>query len=121
MDSENITLSLAALRDVGAFTGAPVLRSVQWKKGEDIYQFDVYVKPLSYSSAVSDIEALNGKHEFAAGRIAASICDEKGTPIFTVDEITGKSENVKGEMDGNLVYALLTVIGEVNGFSKKNQ
>ena len=125
-------LSIANLKKVGAFTGAPVEKEISWKTNKGQTQTaTVYVRPLSYDSAISDIDSATKKGDPIAGRIAACICDEKGKKVFTPDDITGDADrktNAKlppdkqiperGPLDGNLTMALLTVIGEVNGLGK---
>ncbi|HBP1136138.1 phage tail assembly chaperone family protein, TAC [Pseudomonas aeruginosa] len=111
-------LSISNLATIGAFTGAPVEREITWKQGDKEVTATVYVKPLSYSTAVSDLLAMNGKVDGIAGRIAASIVDEKGKPVFTPADITGEADPSRGALDGNLTIALLTVIAEVNNLGK---
>lgn len=113
-----MTLSIDSLKQMGAFTGAPVEKEVTWKQGGDEHTFTTYVRPLSYKSAVSDIKALNSNGDAVAGRIAASICDEKGEPVFSPEDITGEADPDRGPLDGNLTMALLAVIAEVNGLGK---
>ena len=93
-------LSVESLRDAGGFTGAPVKRQIEWVKGEDTLVFDVYVRRLSYQTAVTDAQALAGHGDLAASRIAHSICDEHGKPVFSVHDITGV------DADGNPVLVL---------------
>lgn len=111
-------LSIESLKEVGAFTGAPVERAVTWKQGEQELTATVFVRPLSYKSAVSDLQALSGKVDGPAGRIAASICDAQGNPVFTPGDITGEADPERGALDGNLTVALLVVIAEVNNLGK---
>ena len=111
-------LDIESLTQVGAFTGRPVEREITWKIGDNEYTATVYVRPLSYQSAVQDLKSITGKTDGIAGRIAISICDENGKPVFTVDDITGDADPDRGALDGNLTLALLTVIGEVNGAGK---
>lgn len=111
-------LSLASLKKSGSFTGAPVKREIKWKQGDKEHVANVYVRPLSYQSAVSDLLSISGKTDGVAGRIATSICDSKGKPIFTVADIIGEADASRGALDGNLTMALLGVIGEVNGLGK---
>lgn len=113
-----MNLTLDNLKQLGAFTGAPVERKVTWKQGQEEYTMTVYVRPLSYTAAVSDLQALTGKHDQVAGRIASSICDEAGEPVFTPGDITGEADPARGPLDGNLTMALLGVIAEVNGLGK---
>jgi len=111
-------LSLDTLKQAGSFTGAPVEREIKWKQGDKELAATVYVRPLSYLAAVSDLRAVNGKVDGVAGRIAASICDKQGKPVFTPEDITGEADPDRGALDGNLTMALLVVIGEVNGLGK---
>ena len=111
-------LTLDNLKAAGAFTGAPVQREISWKQGDTELNATVFVRPLSYRSAVADIKAVNGNTEAVAGRIAACICDEKGGPVFTVADITGEADPERGPLDANLTMALLVVIAEVNSLGK---
>lgn len=124
-----MNLSIDSLKQMGAFTGAPVEREITWKQGKEVLTATVYVRPLSYLSAKSDLLAMNGKGDAVAGRIAASICDAQGRPVFTPEDITdgpvlevepetGEVVSRLGPLDGNLTMALLAVIGEVNGMGK---
>lgn len=118
MGSQSMKLTMDSLIQVGAFTGRPVEREITWKIGDVEHTATVYVRPLSYQSAVQDLRAITGKSDGVAGRIASSICDEEGNPVFTVADITGDADPERGAIDGNLTMALLTVIGEVNGAGK---
>lgn len=111
-------LTLDSLKQAGAFTGAPVERSIKWKQGDTELEATVYVRPLGYRAAVTDLAAAGGRVDPVAGRIAASICDAEGKPVFTAADITGESDPERGALDGNLTVALLVVIGEVNGAGK---
>lgn len=111
-------LTLETLKQAGAFTGAPVEREIKWRQGEQELTATVYVRPLSYLSAKSDLLAMGGKGDAVAGRIAASICDEDGVPVFTPADINGEADPDRGPLDGNLTMALMAVIGEVNGLGK---
>lgn len=113
-----MSLSLESLNKAGAFTGAPVEKEIAWKQGDNEHTMTTYIRRLSYKSAVSDIKALQGKGDVAAGRIAASIVDEHGNPVFTPEDITGEADPDRGPLDGNLTMALLYAIGEVNGVGK---
>jgi len=113
-----VKLTLESLSEMGAFTGAPVERDITWKQGDVDLTATVYVRRLSYRSVRSDIDASNSKADVLAARIAASICDETGEPVFTTEDITGDAEPDRGPLDGNLTVALLNVIGEVNGMGK---
>lgn len=111
-------LTIDNLKQAGAFTGRPVEREITWKHGEQELTATVYVRPLSYKSAVSDILAMNGRVDGVAGRIAACICDENGKAVFSAEDITGEADPERGPLDGNLTMALLSAIGEVNQSGK---
>lgn len=111
-------LTLTALKEVGAFTGRPVEKEITWKQGEQELTATVYVRPLGFQSAVSDVLASAGKSDGVAGRIATSICDETGKPVFSVADITGEADPDRGALDGNLTLALLVAISEVNSLGK---
>lgn len=113
-----VALSIAGLRQAGAFTGRPVQKEVTWRQGKDEFTATVHVRPLGFQSAVSDVLAAGGREDSVAGRIAASICDEQGKPVFTVADITGTSDAERGALDGALTLALLSAIGEVNSLGK---
>lgn len=113
-----MSLSIDSLKEMGAFTGAPVEREITWKKGDKELKATVFVRPLSYMSAKSDLIAIAGKGDAVAGRIAASICDSAGKPVFAPEDITGEADAERGALDGNLTMALLTVIAEANGLGK---
>lgn len=110
-------LTLDNLKKAGAFTGAPVVREIKWKRGDEEFTATVYVRPLSYKSAVSDIMA-GTKGDRIAGRIASCICDKDGNAVFTPGDITGEADPGRGPLDGDLTMALLEVISEVNSLGK---
>lgn len=123
-------LNIDSLRKAGAFTGRPVEKEITWRQGENTLTATVFVRPLGYQSAVSDVLAAGGKQDSIAGRIAAAICDEEGNPVFTAldithgpldpDELAKDKNSTKrmGALDGNLTVALLTAIHEVNNLGK---
>ena len=107
-------LTLDNLRQAGAFTGAPVLRQINWK-GDTL---DVYVRPLAYREAVTSLVESKAGKDPIAHRIAACICDEEGNRVFAPEDITGEADPERGPLDGDLAVALLGVIGEVTGLGK---
>ncbi|MNJ41268.1 hypothetical protein D3C77_361870 [compost metagenome] len=113
-----MNLSIQSLKEMGAFTGAPVKKTIKWQQGGEELQGEVFVRPLGYRAAVSDLIASAGMQDGIAGRIAASICNEAGEPVFTVADITGDADPERGSLDRNLTTALLTAIGEVNNLGK---
>lgn len=122
-------LDVAALAEAGGFSGGPVKREITWKE----FTFDVYVRRLSYHSAVSDVRAVGANGDIAASRIAACIVDEAGKPVFTSADITGIQEDgtpvmvedddgnlvERGALDAELAMTLMAVITEVNGLGKQ--
>jgi len=116
--SKAVSLSIAGLLQAGAFTGRPVEKEISWRQGEQEFTATVFVRPLGFQSAISDVLAAGGRQDSVAGRIAASICDEQGKPVFTVGDITGASAADRGALDGALTLALLSAIGEVNSLGK---
>ena len=123
-----MTLTVESLRDQGAFTGPPVKREITWTVGEQEYKGDVYVRRLSYHSAVTDVQSLNGGGDIGAARIAHCIVDEAGKPIFTLADVTGvnadgspvldEDGNERGALCSELSLALLVAISEVNQLGK---
>jgi len=111
-------LSLESLRGVGAFTGRPVEKEIKWQQGDEEIVATVYVRPLGFQTAINDALSAAGKVQVHAGRIAASICDEEGKPVFTVEDITGEADPTRGSLDPSLTFALLTVIAQVNNLGK---
>lgn len=111
-------LTLENLKKNGAFTGRPVEKEITWKQGDDEFTATVYVRPMGYHTATSGILAIGGKVDGVAARIAASICDEDGQPVFTAADITGEADPERGALDGSLTVALLLAIQEVNDLGK---
>ena len=124
-------LTLDSLKKDGAFTGAPVEKEIKWEMNGKDFTATVYVRRLSYNSAVADIMALRNRDEAVAGRIASCILDKAGKPVFTSADITGlnsdgtpimategKKKVERGPLNADLTLALLQAIGEVNGLGK---
>ena len=111
-------LTLESLKKAGAFTGRPVEKEINWKQGIKEFKATVFIRPLGYHTATSDVLAHVGKVDGVAGRIAASVCDEEGHPVFTPQDITGEADPDRGALDGSLTIALLVAIQEVNDLGK---
>ena len=111
-------LTLDSLKQAGAFTGRPVEKEITWKQGEQEFTATVFIRPMGYHSAMTDVMAANGRVDGVAGRIAASICDESGHPVFSPADITGEADPERGALDGQLTIALLLAIQEVNDLGK---
>lgn len=118
-------LSIATLTQNSAFSSKPVEKQIEWKG----HTMTTYVRHLSYQTAVGNILAANGAEAIAA-RIAASICDEFGAPVFKVSDITGEVSlpvgwkegdelpESRGGLDPDLTNMLLKAIGEVQQLGK---
>lgn len=113
-----MTLSIDSLKDMGAFAGAPVEQEIRWTQDGAEHTATVHVRRLSYDSAMSDITSGNSKSRMVAGRIASSICDEGGKPVFTIEDITGEADPERGALSYALTMELLRVIGEVSGLGE---
>lgn len=107
-------LSSANINQLGAFTGAPVKKEIEWR-GDKL---TVYVRPMSYHVAVSELIAIRENRDTAARRIALCICDKEGNPIFTQEDVTGEANPERGPLDGALTMELLRAISEVFGLGK---
>ena len=119
-------LSIATLTQSNAFSAKPVERQIEWR-GKTI---TTYVRHLSYQTAIGDILSTNPADRIAA-RIAASICDEFGAPVFTVQDITGEVQlpqgwkegdelpESRGSLDPELTAQLLAAIGDVQKLGKQ--
>ncbi|WP_313434404.1 phage tail assembly chaperone family protein, TAC [Atlantibacter hermannii] len=113
-------LTMDSLKQAGAFTGRPVEKDITWKQGDQELTATVYVRPMGYHNAVTNVLSIAGKIDGVAGRIASSICDENGNPVFTVADITGEADPERGALDGALTVALLIAIQQVNDLGKTN-
>lgn len=111
-------LTLESLKSAGAFTGRPVEKEVTWMQGDKELKATVFIRPLGYQAAISEVKSLNGVQDNLAGRLAASVCDENGVPVFTVGDITGEADPERGALDGRLTVALLAAMFEVNNAGK---
>lgn len=113
-------LSINQLKTADNYIGLPVLKTIEWSHDGEDYEADVYVRKMSYKTAIDDV--LNEKTEDRlASRIAACVCDDKGEAVFTVKDITGESDKERGAMAPALFMALTNVIGEVNGSTVKTK
>lgn len=80
----------------------------------------VFIRPLSFSLVMrsepeSDKEALM---DLLAERIAYSICDESGRPLFVKEQIKGTADKSLG---ADLVLALMSAVNSFNNFSEKKE
>lgn len=112
-------LNIKNLSESGSFAGAPVEKEIKWEQDGVEHTATTYIRKLSYKSAVSDIKTFGG--DLTAGRIASCVCDKKGEPVFTTEDITGEADSKRGPLNHNLTITLLNAIAEVNGLVKKKK
>lgn len=126
-------LTVESIGSSGGFTGGPVKRQVSWEVGGEEFTADVWIRPMSYHTAVNDITAINSGRDVVAHRLAHCVCHEDGSPVFRVSDITGIDEEgrpvmvlnddgeevERGALDSNLANALMILVSEVSGLGKK--
>ena len=124
-----MSLDLQSLHESGGFAGAPVRKEITFKNfyDEEITAH-VWVRRLSYQSAVGDIQAIKTDGELAAARIASCIVDHRGEPLYQKHDITGvyedgtpvldKDGKPRGGFVESLLHALWRAIAEVNALGK---
>jgi hypothetical protein len=110
-------LSIENLKKSKAFTSKPVKKEIEWVSDGVTHKFNTYVRPLSYQTAIGDINARNGV-DFLASRIASSLCDQDGKAVFTVSDLTGQDDPERGAIDPVLTQLLLVAIHEVQNAGK---
>lgn len=88
--------------------------TVQLKvEGEDA-EFDTFVKPFSYATAVAQLKAYGEDKEALAGVLASCLCDETGGLIFTEDD-------VRKHFSQSLVDAIWEKVYDVNFLGKTSK
>lgn len=101
-----------AIDNGGFVSTVPVKKEISWFTSHGQQTAAVFVRLKSYQSVMAEIQ--NGSSgNAAAARIAQSIVDENGSPIFTIDDILGNDQH--GPMSESLTIALLSAISEANG------
>lgn len=78
--------------------------------GEDA-EFDTYIKPFSYATAVAQMKAYGEDKEALAGVLASCICNEAGELAFTEQE-------VRENFSQALVDAIWEKVYEINVLGK---
>ena len=81
--------------------------------GEDA-EFDTYIKPFSYATAVAQMKAYGEDKEALAGVLASCLADEKGELIFT-------EEDVRTHFSQGLVDAIWEKIYDINFLGKNGK
>ena len=125
-------LTIDSIKNAGGFSGAPVKREIEWSFEGETVRADVWVRPMSYHTAVTDVATYQSGGDIVACRLAACVCHEDGSPVFQVSDITGineegepimvKNEDGKkverGPLNKELSDALMTLVSEVSGLGK---
>lgn len=114
-------LTLQSIQESGGFAPArPEQREVTWLGVKDGKPLEctatVYIRKKSFNTVSIESQAFNAKADVVAARIAASVVNANGKPIFTIDDIIGTDE--RGPMCESLSMALLGAIADVNGYGK---
>lgn len=113
-------LSINDLKTAGQFVGQPELKTIAWSHDGEDFEADVYVRKLSYKSAITDALS-KSTEDILAARIAACVCDAKGQAIFTAEDIKGEADKDRGPMASGLFMALSNAVGEANGATVKTK
>lgn len=125
-------LTLDVLKKQGGFAGGPVKREVEWIHEGEKVSATVWIRPMSYRTAVKDLTAVAKGGDVVAYRLALCVCHEDGAPIFDVSDITGLDENglpvmvkddegnevERGPLNRELADALMLLVSEVSGLGK---
>lgn len=124
--------TLDVLREQGGFTGGPVKREVEWIHNGEKVNATVWIRPMSYRTAVKDLTAISKGGDVVAHRLAMCVCHEDGSPVFQVSDITGLDENgfpvkvkddagkevERGPLNRELADALMLLVSEVSELGK---
>ena len=106
---QNLTLDLITAK--GGFSTAGLTRKVvKWGEGNEAI---VWVRPHSIALTVNNYIDMDDS-ERVAKNIAASICNEDGSPIFSWKDITGEAVEGRGALCEELVVQLVIAVSEAN-------
>ena len=102
-----------SLKDIksGMLMGKPEEITVQIKVSGEDCEFNTFILPFSYDTAVAQLKAFGEKKEALAGILASVICDKDGKLEFTEDDIRTKFNQA-------LVDSIWAKIVEVNVLGK---
>ncbi|WP_237673831.1 phage tail assembly chaperone family protein, TAC [Vreelandella profundi] len=114
-----MNLTLESLAANGGFVSRKAMpEAIKWKHEGQEFAATVYVLPLSYVTAKSDIVATQLQSDPLAARIAHCIVNEEGKPVFTVADVVGEADPERGPLSNSLTHELLRVIGKVSNLGK---
>ncbi|WP_427927595.1 phage tail assembly chaperone family protein, TAC [Acinetobacter guillouiae] len=102
-----------SLKDIksGLLMGKPEEITVNIKVSGEDCEFNTFILPFSYDTAVAQLKAFGEKKEALAGILASVICDKDGKLEFTEDDVRTKFNQA-------LVDAIWSKIVEVNVLGK---
>ena len=106
---------ISELQALGAFAGQPEKRDVTFHVNGEPKTLTFYIRKAAYNTVTTQWRPENQGKDAIALRLASYVCDEKGDPVFTVEDITGTAE--RGPLIETLTIALFTAIGQVNGLT----
>lgn len=111
-------LSIKALKAAGAFVAPPVKKDIAWHAGGKLQNATIYIRQDSFHTLTQRWEEQREGADAMANRIAASICNEAGEAVFTVEDIVGSEAAGHGPLTAELTIVLLAAIQEANGVGK---
>lgn len=114
-------LSISSLKAAGAFVAAPVKKDIKWHADGKPQQASIYVRVDSFHTLTKRWEEQREGADATAHRIASSVYNEGGEPVFTVEDILGSEESGHGPLTAELTIALLAAIQQANGVSKEDE
>ena len=113
-------LSIKALMAAGAFVALPVKKDIAWHADGKPQKASIYVRLDSFHTLTKRWEEQREGADATAHRIASSVFNEAGEPVFTVEDILGSEESGHGPLTAELTIALLAAIQQANGVSKED-
>jgi len=99
-----------------AYAPAPVPKTIEWEQGGQTHSATVHIRPLSWQALMGAALA-EGKaqEDLIARRLADSVCDAQGKPLYSLADIQGESGKA---LCADLVMSLLNAMNEVNTAGK---
>jgi len=110
-------LNINMLKESGSYIGKPVKKQVEWQVKGKTLKADIYVKLSSYETTMEEFKFNAEGQNVLVARILASVCNEKGEPIFTLKDIEGDPETGEGKLCSSLFMALVSAMNQANGYS----
>jgi len=112
-------LSIRALTAAGAFVAAPVKKDIAWHADGKLHKAVIYIRQDSFLTLTKRWDEKREGAEATAVRIAASVCNKAGEPVFTVEDIIGSEVSGHGPLTAELTIVLLAAIQQANGVSQE--